>query len=425
MRILVNEFCGHAFQMELSRKLASLGHMVHHVYFADNTSTPKGNTHKRPDDPAGLTIEGLHISRKFEKHSLLSRRQADIEYGKVVADCLDRFRPDLVISANMPLDAQEILQAATFRRHAAFVFWLQDIYTLAAKFVLRKKAKFLAWAGGAYFERLEKKLLRRSDAIVCIAPGFAEFLQDWGISGSKVHVIENWAPLNEVSPQPKTNRWAEEHGVAERFCFMYSGTLGMKHRPELLLELARFLENRDDATLVVIAGGAGADWLSARANQIRPGILQLLPFQPYERLSEVMASADALISLLDSEAGMFAVPSKTLSYLCAGRAQIIGAPPVNEAARVVERAKAGIVVSPDDPAQLLQAAKRLLDDRSLCARFGESARAYADRSFSIDRITQDFLNIFEPLRSREGIQGRSPSTNSSVADASAIAAKSE
>src|SRR6185437_11173573 len=198
-----------------------------------------------------------------------------------------------------------------------------------------------------------------------------------GISGANVHVIENWAPLDEVRPQPKANAWAREHGVDEKFCFMYSGTLGMKHRPE-----------------IVIAGGAGFDWLRKNADEVSPDVLKLLPFQPYERLLEVMASADTLLTLLDSEAGAFAVPSKTLAYLCAGRSLIIGAPRTNEAAQVVLRADAGIVVSPDDSAEIIHAAERLLIEPGLCARFGANARAYAERAFAIDAIASRFLAIF-------------------------------
>src|ERR1700689_1991351 len=98
MRILVNEFCGHPFQMELSRKLAKMGHQVCHVYFADNDSTPKGETRLQSDDSPNLTIEGLHIQREFSKHSLLTRRQADLEYGREVASRVRRFQPDAVVS---------------------------------------------------------------------------------------------------------------------------------------------------------------------------------------------------------------------------------------------------------------------------------------------------------------------------------------
>jgi len=402
MRIFVNEFCGHPFQMELSRKLAKMGHQVYHVYFADNDSTPKGETQRRPDDAPGLTIEGLHIQREFSKHSLLTRRQADLAYGREVVNRVDRFRPDVVISANMPLDAQNLLQQAARQHGARFVFWLQDVYSVAVRFVLRRKARILEWAGGWYFERLEKRLLRQSDAIVCIAPGFAHFVRSWGIPESKITTIRNWAPLDEVTPMPRDNSWARDHGLTGRFCFMYSGTLGMKHRPELLLDLAKRLEARGDARLVVIAGGAGADWLRQRVHEVNPEFLTVLPFQPYERMSEVMASADVLITLLDSQAKTFAVPSKTLSYLCAARALIVAAPAANEVARVVEEAEAGLVVSPDNSASIIAAAERLLADRPLCEQCATNARRYAEQHFSIDAIADRFLAVLRtPAEAKE------------------------
>ncbi len=396
MRILINDFCGHAFPMELSRELARRGHTVLHVYFADNHSTPKGQLQIREDDPAELSIEGLHISRKFSKHSILTRRQSDIEYGSVTANCVKSFRPDVVLSGNMPLNGQEILMRAAHSANARFVFWLQDVYCLAAYFVLQRKSKLLAWAGHAYFKRLEKRLLKQSDAVICISQGFVETIRAWGVEGPNVHLLENWAPLDEVKPLPKDNAWANEQRVANEFCFVYSGTLGMKHRPELLLELARYLERNHSGKLIVVAAGAGAEWLHENANAVSSDILKTLPFQPYDRISEVLSSADVLITLLDSDAGDFAVPSKTLSYLCAGRAQIVAAPTTNEAARAVKRAEAGTVVSPDDPNEFLEAAKLYLKDRMLCMECGRNGRAYAERTFNIGRITDRILSIVAP-----------------------------
>ena len=396
MRILINDFCGHAFPLEMSRELARRGHTVLHVYFADNLSTPKGHTQVRKDDPEGLMIEGLHIAREFSKHSLLTRRQADIEYGRITASRVEMFRPEVVVSGNMPLDAQAILQRAAHWYNARFVFWLQDVYCLAARFVLQRRARLLAWVGEAYFKRLERKLLNDSDAVICISDGFAETIRSWGIDGPNVHVMGNWAPLDEVQPRTKQNPWAVEHGVADDFCFVYSGTLGMKHRPELLLELAKHLEVNRSGKLVVVAGGAGADWLSAHAKNVDPAVLKLLPFQPYERVAEVMGSADVLITLLDSDAGSFAVPSKTLSYLCAGRALIVAAPETNEAARIVKRARAGTVVSPDNPHGLIEAAERFLKNRSICVECGINGRAFAERAFVIEEIADRFFSVLAP-----------------------------
>jgi glycosyltransferase involved in cell wall biosynthesis len=329
----------------------------------------------------------------FSKHSLRTRRKADVAYGQAVAARVAEFKPDTVISANMPLDAQRILQAASHRHGARFIFWLQDVYSSAIRFVLQRKLGPLAGVAASYYEWMERGLLRKSDGVVCISPGFRKIATDWGVKPERCFVIENWAPLDEVVPTPKNNPWAREHGVDKRFCFMYSGTLGMKHRPELLLALANHLAAKGDARLVVIAAGAGADWLATQAASVPGDTLTLLPFQPYKRLSQVMGSADALIALLDSEAGAFAVPSKILSYLCAGRALLVAAPRENHVVEVIERAYAGLTVSPDSVDDFVMAAEKLMNNEALRARFAVDARAYAERSFDIVRTADRFLAV--------------------------------
>jgi colanic acid biosynthesis glycosyl transferase WcaI len=394
MRIFVNEFCGHPFQIQLSRELVIRGHEVEHVYFSGNTSTPKGAV-EAASTSDHLNVSGLNIKRAFEKHSIRSRRASDIEYGMVVADAVSKFKPDVVLSANMPLDAQRILLKAARKQNAKFIYWLQDVYSMAVRFVLARKQKFLANIGGAYYESLEKKLLRESDSIVCISDSFVDYVKNWGIEESKIHLIENWSPLDEITPMSKDNPWARESGVADKFCFMYSGTLGMKHRPELLLHLAKHLNETREAILIVNAAGAGADWLRDQTKDLSPEAFRLQPFQPYERLSEVMAAADVLIALLDSDAGSFAVPSKTLSYLCAGRAVLMAAPNVNQAARVIRAAKAGLLVSPDSPEDFVAAAREFMDKPDQRIAHAQQARAYAERNFNIRYIADRFLNLIQ------------------------------
>ena len=326
MRILVTFFCGHAFPFDLARELARRGNSVLYIYFADNSSSPDADTASWRSAIMNLQIEGIHLPIQFSKHSLRTRRKVDVAFGKVVAAKILSFRPDVVLSGNTPLDSQKVMQRAARQVRAKFIFWQQDIYCLAIRYVIKKKLRVLSYIAGAYYERLEKKLLRKSDGVVCIAPEFAKLVTDWGVEPSRIFTIENWAALDDVSPMDKNNEWARAHGVDRKFCFMYSGTLGMKHRPELLLALARHLETIDNACLIVVAGGAGADWLRENAQEVRKDVLTILPFQPYKRISEVLGASDVLIALLDSEAGSFAVPSKILCYFCAGRPLILAAP---------------------------------------------------------------------------------------------------
>lgn len=395
MRIFVNEFSGHPFQMQLSREFARRGHQVLHAYFAGNTSTPKGAISKTGESLPNLKITGLNIQGNFVKHSPLKRRAADIAYGKVVAEAVRQFKPDAVLSSNMPPDGQKILLQEARQHNAKFVYWLQDVYGLAVRFFFQKRTRFLAEIGGSYYDLLEKKLLHQSDAVVCISDGFVDHISKWKIDQRKIHVIENWAPLDEIFPVEKNNAWARENGVSEKFCFMYSGTLGMKHRPELLLSLAQHLEKTREGALIVNGAGIGAEWLRERTKDISPGVFRLQPFQPYERLSEVMGSADVLITLLDADAGKFAVPSKSLAYLCAGRAILMAAPRENLTTRILEKANAGLAVQPDATEEFVAAASRMVENAEERRHFGNHARAYAESNFDIGPIADRFLNLLE------------------------------
>jgi glycosyltransferase involved in cell wall biosynthesis len=393
MKILVNDFAGHPFQMQLSRALARAGHTVLHTYFLAN-NTPKGPAGLCADDPAGFSIAALGIPREFKKHSIVSRWFADVAYGKAVRERIRAFQPDVILSANTPLDAQAILLKAAAECDAKFVFWLQDLLSTGIGFALRMKKLPFAGAVAKFYERRERGQLQQSDAIVCIAPAFREKLRQWAIHAAKTFVIENWASPQEVIPMAHDNPWAREQGLAGKFCFLYSGTLGMKHKPELLLALARHYAGNPDVVTIVVAQGAGADWLRAHSD-VRPESLRLLPFQPYERLSEVFGAADVLLGILNADCGEFAVPSKTLAYLCAGRPILIAAPARNLAAQTIQRAAAGEVVASDSPEAFVAAAARLYANHAGRAKYAASARAYAERTFCIATIAEQFLSAFD------------------------------
>jgi len=105
-----------------------------------------------------------------------------------------------------------------------------------------------------------------------------------------------------------------------------------------------------------------------------------------------MASADILVALLEEDAGSFSVPSKVLSYLCAGRAIALSAPETNLAVRIVREANAGLIFRPgDSPDHLETKMRQLLNDNQARTDYGNSARIYAERSFKIVSIGKNFL----------------------------------
>ena len=192
---------------------------------------------------------------------------------------------------------------------------------------------------------------------------------------------------------PKDNKWSRAHGLADRLCLLYSGTLAMKHNPELLLGIAERFRDRDDVRVVVISEGRGADWLRQMKQEKSLENLLVLDFQPFEQFPSVLASADVLVSILEPDAGVFSVPSKVLTYLCAGRPVLLAVPSENLAARIVVGNEAGRLASPSDVPGFSDAAASLLADEPLRARLGQNARRYAESHFDIEAIANRFDEI--------------------------------
>ncbi|MCM0019816.1 MAG: glycosyltransferase family 4 protein [Tagaea sp.] len=391
MRILVHDYPGHAFPVQLSRALAKRGHAVRHLCFKE-FQAPKGPIDARPDDPAGFEIGFLDLGAPFAKHSFAKRWTQERRLGALARADIARWRPDVVLAGNAPLDVQAGSRAGARDSGAGFVYWLQDLVGVAIRKILGKKLPVLGDFVGLYYEAMERRLLRGSDAVVAITADFEPILRGWGVAN--VHTIENWAAREEIAIAPRDNEFARAHGLIGKTVFLYSGTLGMKHDPSLLRDLARALP---DARVVVISEGPGAEWLAglALAN------LRVLPFQPFARLGETLAAADVLVAVLESDAGVFSVPSKVLTYLCVGRPILAAIPPENLAARLIGREGAGLAVSPADRAGFAAAAKSLAENPDLRAAQGAKALDYARRTFDIAAVATRFEAILEgAVRSR-------------------------
>jgi colanic acid biosynthesis glycosyl transferase WcaI len=387
MRIFVHDFAGHPFQVQLSRELARRGHTVRHAYCASLTTTPQATLEASPGDPASFSVRPISLGEPLQKGSLVTRWRQERRYGRLAAAEVEAFRPEVVLSANTPLDAQGALAQASRRVGARDVLWVQDLLGVASARLLRARIPVLGRIVGAYYERMEAGQLRSADALILITEDFRGAVPAIA-THPEAHVIPNWAPLDALPPRPRGNAWAEEQGLGERVRFVYSGTLGMKHNPALLAALARALPEAD---VVVISQGAGADWLRTHA----PGLsnLRLLPFQPFDRLPEVLGAADVLVAVLEPDAGVFSVPSKVLTQLCAGRPQLLAVPLENLAARIVAEAEAGLVVAPDEDRGFVEAAARLAADPALRQQQGERDRAYAERTFDLTAIADRFEAI--------------------------------
>ena len=202
--------------------------------------------------------------------------------------------------------------------------------------------------------------------------------------------------------RPRRNRWTERHGLTRGRCALYSGNLGFKQDPRLLIDLAAAMGEADPRDrLVVVSEGMGADWLAGRQAALGLANLVLLPFQPYGEVPDMMASADVLLAIVEHQDRPLLRPFQGPVLLLRGpRHRALGGCRESRepypAAQPVRR-----VVEAGDSRAFTRAVLELLADDDGRTAGGENARRYAEDAFDVERITARFEAVLE-----ETIRGR-------------------
>jgi colanic acid biosynthesis glycosyl transferase WcaI len=363
--------------------------------------TGKGALAQQPGDPPTLSFAGISMGSSFERYSPLKRVRQEVAYGRSLGRLLEQVRPDVALICNTPLLAHGIAATYCNRRSIPMVFWHQDIYSAAIAEAASKRLGPLGRPIGKLADRLERYIARSSRAIIPISTQFRAVLSRWGVS-ERSTVIPNWAPLEEIPVKSRENDWARRHDLVGRPTVLYSGTLGLKHDPAILLELARAMGLAlPSGRVVVVSEGRGRDWLAEQQSAASVENLVLMDYQPYIDFPKVLASGDVLIAILEPAAGHYSVPSKLLSYLCSGRPIVAVIPTENAAASTLRASGAGTVVDASNRSQAVTEVLDLLCDDVLRQKMGIAGRAYADATFDISAIGAKFERILlKSARSR-------------------------
>jgi colanic acid biosynthesis glycosyl transferase WcaI len=153
---------------------------------------------------------------------------------------------------------------------------------------------------------------------------------------------------------------------------------------------------RPDIDFVINGGGSARPDLERLAG----GVDNLVfgEFQPFDRLAEVLATADVHVVPLRRGLGRVSVPSKTYSVMAAGRPIVAAVDPGTEVDRLVEGASCGIVVPPDDVLAFIDAVDRLVADLDGRTAMGRRARAFVETHASPRAVAESYANLVRAAR---------------------------
>jgi colanic acid biosynthesis glycosyl transferase WcaI len=212
----------------------------------------------------------------------------------------------------------------------------------------------------------------------------------------KVRVIPNFVDTDAIRPLDRDTAYRRELGIGDETVVMYAGNVGFSQSLELLVYAARELVADPGVVFVINGGGSAKEALERDASDL-PNI-RFAPYQPKDRLAEVLATGDVHVVPLKRGLAASSVPSKTYSILAAGRPLLASIDTGTEVARLVERAGCGAAVEPDDPQAFLAGLKGLLASPDRGRALGDRGREFVERWVSPRAVAEAYEALFEELR---------------------------
>jgi len=301
-------------------------------------------------------------------------------------------RPDVIVALTTPPYLGLLSSLVPGWRRAARVDWVMDVYpeALAAHGLMR--------GGGAGY-RVLQSLARRQHhgaaAVVALGPFMARRLEGRVSDPSRLSWVPLWGegPLGPASAEAtsavrRARGWEEGERV-----LLYSGNMGRGHRLTEFLEAAGRLAP-SGPRWAFLGGGFRRAEVESFARARPDARVQLLAYEPRDRLRASLSAADVHLASLSSAWQGLLVPSKVQAAFSVGRPVLFVGPRDNESAAWVEESGGGWVVGEGDVAGLLGAVEQATDAAERSRR-GQAALAFARDHFDPARNLERIARVVE------------------------------
>ncbi len=370
---------------EIARYLTSRGHRVTIIaspvsYLTGKSQRDQLSEIQFTENSAEVTVlraytySALHRSFLHRVFSFLSFMISSFFLGLRVPDV------DIIWGTSPPIFQSLTAWSLARLKRVPFLLEIRDIWPAFAIAIGVLRQPILIRAS----EWMERFLYRSADQVVVNSPGFIEHVRSAG--ARNIELVPNGSDAGMFDPEAKGIEFRRTNQLGDSFIALYAGAHGISNDLGTVLLAAKIMQKMDwDVTFVLIGDGKEKSALRDQANKLSLDNLVFIPPVPKNKMPDVLAAADVCIAIL-KPIPLYATvyPNKVFDYMAAGRPVVLAMDGVIR--EVIEKAKAGVPVSPGDPDTLANAVKYLLDHPEERIRLGRNGREYVKLNFN--RIDQ-------------------------------------
>ncbi len=292
------------------------------------------------------------------------------------------FKPDVVIGFCI-LSTYLAMKAAQ-RNNIPFIYYLIDVLHTLIPF---KPFQPIA-------EVIEKRILRRADAVIAHNSRFKDYLLTKGARAGRTYLVTAGIDFGRFKENVDGGEVRKQYNIQQDDSVLFfMGSLepltGLK---QAVLEFAKFAGDHSKLKFLIVGDGELYSELTLISQQNNMGKhLILAGRQPYERIPELLAVADVcLLPFQLNDITREVVPIKMYEYMASGKPIVANnLPGVRQ-----EMGDDNGIIYVDSPAEVVRKAITLLDNGANLTEYGSRNRSFV-KKYTWDNITDEFEGILE------------------------------
>jgi glycosyltransferase involved in cell wall biosynthesis len=351
---------------------------------------PRAPARERRD---GMDVIRVQTGRRRGRRRLTRRIGGYARYLAGAWRASRTVRPDLVLAFHNPPLLGLLAAHVAGRRGAKLVLVVEDIHpdiVEATGWVDLPRFLIRAW------DRLNRRSLRAAARVVVLGEDMRRTLvEKKRLDPGAVTVIPLWSEP-ELTPAARDEEWRRDHGVNGELLVLCAGNLGVMQPFEPVIQAMSALRDAPVSLTVVGDGIRRPEW-ERRAAELGLENVRFLGWLADEDYRRAVSAADAALVSLAPGMERLSVPSRSFTFLSAGRPVIALMAPESDVASFVARHGCGWVAPSAD--ELTELLLRLSGDPSVCRRAGDQARAAYERNFESRVLTRRYSELVAEVSS--------------------------
>lgn len=249
-------------------------------------------------------------------------------------------------------------------------------------------------------EWLERLLYRKAAAITAVTRSFIDHIAAEGASRQNIFLVPNGTTPETFHPQPAQETARQQLGLSDKFVVGFCGNHGIAQGLPGVLEAAHLLLNHKTVSFLFVGEGPHKQLLLDTKRDKGLDNVLLLPEVPMTEVSRYINAADVMmVPLRKAELFSAFVPSKLFDYMACAKPIVLTVD--GEAREILNAAKGGIFVEPDEPQALADAILEMQASPEKLKEMGESGRQYVLQHYARDTQGEKLITILAGVCTRK------------------------